>query len=146
MLAERHPELIVAEPTGRYALRTPLVLDCSILASALFAEANRDVASETIAGHDLYAPALLDFEIASVALKKWRLGLHDIVEQAMTEFDKLFIERCYVDPRQQLRVALDYNLSGYDAAYLCVAMELRAPLATFDARLGTVAKAVLSGS
>lgn len=146
MLAEGHPELIIAEPAGRYAIRTPLVLDCSILASALFAESAREVASATIAGHDLYAPALLDFELISVALKKWRLGLHDIVEQALAEYDNLFIERCDVDPRQQMRVALDYDLSGYDAAYLCVAMELRAPLVTFDAKLGAAAKAILSGS
>ena len=41
-------------------------------------------------------------------------------------------------------LAIRYQLSAYDAAYLWLAAELKAPLATFDAQLATAALAHLS--
>jgi len=37
-------------------------------------------------------------------------------------------------------LAMQYNLSAYDAAYLWLAAELKCPLATFDDKLATAAK------
>ena len=45
----------------------------------------------------------------------------------------------------QWALALEYELTGYDAAYLWLAAELRAPLMTFDTRLGSAARRHLSG-
>ena len=42
------------------------------------------------------------------------------------------------------RLAQRYRLSAYDAAYLWLAEQLKAPLATFDRRLGEAAKQHLS--
>ena len=48
------------------------------------------------------------------------------------------------DQHEQFELALRYDLSGYDAAYLWLAAELKAPLATFDKKLAA-AHAHLSG-
>jgi predicted nucleic acid-binding protein len=115
MGAERLAPLIIAEVRGRYAPRPPLVVDCSVVAAVLFDEPNRDVASQALAGKELFAPDLLADEFASVAVKKSRRGLQELV-------------------------------SPYDAAYLWLAAELGAPLATFDERLGGAARELLGSA
>ena len=44
----------------------------------------------------------------------------------------------------QYQLAQRYNLSAYDAAYLWLAAELKAPLATFDLKLANAARAHLA--
>ncbi len=46
-------------------------------------------------------------------------------------------------PIGQFNIATRYGLSGYDAAYLWLAAEMRVPLLTFDAKLAIAAKAYL---
>ena len=45
----------------------------------------------------------------------------------------------------QYALAQRYGLSAYDAAYLWVAGSLKAPLATFDAKLAEAAQLYLAG-
>jgi predicted nucleic acid-binding protein len=143
MRAERMPALIVAEASGRYAARAPLIADCSVLAAVLFDEPNRDVALQALAGKDLFAPELIADEIVSVAIQKSRHGLDDVVRQALIDFTELELTRCRTDLHAQWRLALKFELSAYDAAYLWLAAELGAPLATFDERLGGAARQLL---
>ena len=137
------PALIVAEARGRYAARAPLVADCSVLAAVLFDEPNREVAAQALAGKDLFAPELIADELVSVALKKSRHGLDEVVTQALVDFAQLELTRCRTNVHAQWRLALKYDLSAYDAAYLWLAAELGAPLATFDERLGGAARRLL---
>jgi len=146
MRGEGLPELIVAEAHGRHAGRPPLVVDCSVVAAVLFDEANREAAAHALAGKDLYAPELIADEIVSVAVKKSRNGLEDVARQALGDFAELELTRCRPDIHAQWRLAVKYDLSGYDAAYLWLAAELRAPLVTFDERLGNAARQLLGGS
>jgi predicted nucleic acid-binding protein len=143
MRAERASALIVAEPRARYAARAPLVVDCSVVAAVLFDEPSRDAAAQALAGKDLFAPELLADELVSVAVKKTRHGLEAVVRQALVDFTELELTRCRCDVHAQWRLALQYDLSAYDAAYLWLAAELGAPLATFDERLGGAARTLL---
>jgi predicted nucleic acid-binding protein len=145
MRAERASALIVAEPRARYAPRAPLVADCSVIAAVLFDEVNRDAAVEALTGKELFAPELLADELVSVAVKKAEHGLETVVRQALVDFAELELTRCRCDVHGQWRLALAYDLSAYDAAYLWLAAELGAPLATFDDRLGNAARALLGG-
>jgi len=145
MPAERASALIVAEPSPRYAARSPLVVDCSVVAAVLFDEPQRDAAVQALAGRDLFAPELLADELVSVAVKKSRHGLEAVVRHALVDFAELELTRCRCDVLAQWRLALEYDLSAYDAAYLWLAAEIGAPLATFDERLGGAARALLAG-
>lgn len=132
--------IYVAEPPPRYQALTPVVADSSAVCALLFEEAERDLARQRLAGHELHAPALLDFEFASVALKKQRQGWPaDVIASALLAYraQPLVLHRVAMDG--QCALAQQYELSAYDAAYLWLAAELRVPLVTFDRRLGEAA-------
>jgi predicted nucleic acid-binding protein len=121
------------------------VVDCSVVTAVLFDESNRDAAVVALSGKDLFAPELLADEFVSVAVKKSRYDPSSVVQQALTDFADLELTRCRCDMRAQWRLACEYELSAYDAAYLWLAVELGAPLATFDERLGAAARVLLGG-
>lgn len=144
-MSAKAPTLYVAEPPTTYLLRPPLVVDCSVLSAALFEETARDQAIDMMAGKKLYAPHLLDFELVSVALKKGRQGWPAaIITSALADYVAQDIEFHRTDAPTQHELALRYKLSGYDAAYLWLAAELKAPLATFDKKLAAAAKTHLA--
>ncbi len=132
--------LIVAEPPLRYALRQPLVVDCSLIAATLFQETERDKAEARLKGYELHAPTLLDFEIANVAVRKLRQGRGDVAEAGLARYSGLAIILHGANLLSVLALAERYALSGYDATYLWLAAALKSPLATFDRKLGEAAE------
>jgi predicted nucleic acid-binding protein len=138
-------QLFIAEPPARYQVRTPLVVDCSTLAGLVFHEAWQAQAAERIAGKALHAPALLPFEMLSVAAKKQKAGRADIAADGLRLFGQMGVELHPVEPAPVLALAMQYQLSTYDAAYLWLAAEMRAPLATFDEKLARAGQAHLEG-
>jgi predicted nucleic acid-binding protein len=142
MRAERTPALIIAEARGRYAARAPLVVDCSVVGAVLFDEPNREAAARALGGKELFAPEVLADELVSVAVRKSHAGFREVAERALTDFAEMELTRCRCNLHEQWRLALEYDLSAYDAAYLWLAAELRAPLATYDKRLGAAANAL----
>ncbi len=139
-------QLIVAEPAGQYAQKPPLVVDCSALAAVLFDEPERDSAALAMAGKALFAPDLLIHEMASVALKKSAAGHTELAQQALADLAALEITRCRVDVVALFELAERTGLTAYDAAYLQLALDMRAPLATFDRKLGKIAAILLTGA
>jgi predicted nucleic acid-binding protein len=132
---------MVAEPPATYLVRPALVVDCSVLSAVLFEESMRDEALQRLAGHTLHAPTLIEHEIASVAMKKLAQGWPaQSVHTALADFVNHAIELHPADVLAQVELAQRYKLSAYDAAYLWLAAELKAPLATFDAKLGKAAQ------
>jgi predicted nucleic acid-binding protein len=136
--------LFVAEPPAHYQIQPPLVVDCSTLAGLIFHEPWHALALDGLRGRALHAPALLPFEIASVAAKKHRAGRADIATDGLLQFVAMAIALHPVDPAAALALALRYSLSTYDAAYLWLAAELKAPLATFDDKLAAAAQVHLA--
>lgn len=119
------------------------MVDCSILAAVLFDEPARDNAAQVLAGKQLFAPWLLDHEMISVGIKKAHGELEEVVRQGLTDLGQLDLIRCATNIEAQWAIAREHNLTAYDAAYLQLAIELGAPLATFDRTLGEVAQQVL---
>ena len=131
---------IVAEPPVAYRVLPPLVADCNMLAAMLFQEAQRDDAEQRIAERQINAPSLLDYELASVALRKARLGASQVAVEGLARYAAMSIRLHSVDIDEVLGLAGRYDLSAHDAAYLWLAADLKAPLATFDRKLGAAAK------
>lgn len=136
--------LHVAEPPAHYLLRPPLVVDCSVMAGAVFEEHWVDEATRRIEGHAATAPFLLQAEMTNVALKKARQGFADLARQGLDTFAALDIKYHPIHAADVLALAQRYQLSAYDASYLWLAAELQCPLATFDDKLATAARAHLS--
>jgi predicted nucleic acid-binding protein len=137
--------LFVAEPPAQYLVLPPLVVDCSVLSSAVFEEESRDDALNLLKGKTLHAPYLLEHELVSVALKKQKLGLtSEAAASALSSQSQLNIALHRTDIEAQHALAVQYKLSAYDAAYLWLAAELKAPLATFDDKLAKAASTHLS--
>jgi predicted nucleic acid-binding protein len=134
--------LFLAEPSGRYTRYPPLVVDCSVVAAVLFDEPEREAAALAMAGKELFAPNLLYHELISVALKKAKAGLRDIARQGLADLADLRLTRCPANSIAQYELARKYKLTAYDAAYVQLAVELGAPLATFDRMLGLAAAAI----
>lgn len=138
--AEPERPLYVAEPPAQYLARPPAVVDCSLLGAVLFDEPESEAALQRLAYRQLFAPSLLDQEVLNLAVTKVRRGLSgERAGLALAAFAELPLERREPDLALQFALALRYGLSGYDAAYLWLAAELRAPLLTFDRRLADAA-------
>ncbi len=143
-MSDTGPTLYMAEPSVSYFVLPPLVVDCSILASLLFEETTQEQAALRIDGKTLHAPKLLQFEMVSVALKKHKAGAPYIARKGLERLVDFKIETHEIDPTATLALTIRYNLSAYDAAYLWLAADIKAPLATFDEKLGRAAQTHLA--
>lgn len=137
------PVLHIAEPPAQYLLRPALVVDCSCLAGLVFGEDWKERAQQILEGRTLHAPHLLHSEIANVAVKKLRRG-ESHAREGLAAAALMEIELHPIDAPAVAALAMQYALSAYDAAYLWLAAELKAPLATFDDKLAAAAKTHLA--
>lgn len=113
------------------------VVDASVLAAWCFREPRASEALGLLRDSDLYAPSLLAYELTSIARRKAMAypESFDVLSEALQTALALPIHWSEVDHEAVLRLALDANLTTYDASYLFLARALSAPLATFDQRL-----------
>ncbi len=113
------------------------VVDASVMAAVAFGEPRADEAARLLSGAEICAPDLLPYELASVALKKIRRypALAREIAAALEAVLSLEISLMSVAASDALALALETNLSVYDAAYLYLARSLGRPLVTFDERL-----------
>lgn len=85
----------------------------------------------------LYAPHLIDVEIAQVLCKLLQLKQVTAIRarEALDDHRDLFIERASQRELLQRIWALRDSLTAYDAAYIALAEALEAPLITCDTKL-----------
>lgn len=117
-----------------------LAVDASAVAAIIFGEPEAVEIAHYLEGESLVAPALIDFELANVALKKIRRYPEQAahISLAVAHAEGLRIERVPVPATAALSLARQTGLSAYDAAYLWVAMSRDAELVTLDHRLARV--------
>jgi predicted nucleic acid-binding protein len=120
---------------------TVKVVNASALAALLFGEPEAAAIAARLEGSDLFAPTLLDYEIASVCLKKLRRDpqRRDAMLAAFALYARMAIEIVEIDHADALRLAEAVGLTIYDAAYLWLARKLVAELVTLDKRLQSAA-------
>jgi predicted nucleic acid-binding protein len=89
----------------------------------------------------LAAPELIHYEVTNVLVRKLGLPVDDALD-AWERLLALEIETYTLAAeqyRESLRLAHDEKVTVYDASYLALARELRAPLVTADRKLGAAA-------
>ena len=113
------------------------VVDASVIAAWCFREPRASEAMGILSGSELHAPLLLAYELTSIARRK----AIAYPEKATTLGEALQmafavpIHWSEVDHPAVLRLALNINLTTYDACYLYLSRKLGVPLATFDQQL-----------
>jgi len=120
------------------------VVDASAVAAVLFDEPEAAPVMAGVTG-SLLAPGLLRYELASVCASKLRNEpkLAKLTLQRYRLLAGLDIQFADPDWDTLPRLARQWDLSAYDAAYLQLALKRKAPLVTLDARLaGAYDKAV----
>lgn len=112
------------------------VVDASAVAAVLFDEPEATPILASVTGA-LLAPRLLRYEVASVCTAKLQRDpkAAKLILQRYRLFSGLDIELVDSDWDALPPLARQWELSAYDAAYLQVALQRKAPLVTLDARL-----------
>jgi predicted nucleic acid-binding protein len=118
------------------------VVDASVIAALAFLESRAEEARDLLGGATLFAPEILPYELASVALKKTKIEPSRHFEFATRLHRALStqVKLVSIAPLELLGLARETNLTIYDAAYLQTALRLGCPLVTFDAKLARQAR------
>lgn len=128
------------------------VLDNSVLCGWFLtsqATTYGDAVAERLQRCDAHAPALLQLECANVLRSACKRGALPITA-AHTIVDQLALLPIQIDttpppPAALLSLALRYDLTSYDAAYLELALRRQLPIATRDGALAKAAWAAGMG-
>lgn len=115
-----------------------IVIDASIVASALGDDgSDGGRARDRLVGERLFAPELVDLEVASVWRRAARSGRLERrrAHQALTDLASLPLDRAPHQPLMGRIWELRENLTPYDAAYVALAEALGTPLLTADQHL-----------
>ena len=118
------------------------VVDASVLAATFFKEERAAEADALLRqANGLAAPPLIYYELTNIARTKARQNPSEqprIARQLQAAL-RLNVTLVEVDFPAVLELALEKNLSAYDASYLFVARQLNAPVLTFDDTLAAAA-------
>ena len=121
-----------------------VVADASALAAVIFNEPGVDLLAKRLERAEIFAPAILQFELANVAWQKMRkdpaVGVA-ILSALRAAMDDGCIGWMDVNPTDVVLVAQATGLTPYDASYLWLAGSLGAELVTLDKRLAAASNA-----
>ena len=117
------------------------VVDASVIAAWIFRESQASEAAAVLKGAEIYAPALLAYELTSIARRKIKDHPESktSIEEALKTALATPIHWIEIDHPGVLTLALKADLSTYDACYLFLARSLGVPLVTFDKKLSSAA-------
>jgi predicted nucleic acid-binding protein len=121
------------------------VVDASVVAAVLFDEPEAAPAVASVTGK-LIAPSLLRYEIANVCVTK---AVRFPTEAAAFDRAHALLGRLDLELREPEwdglpGLARRWHITACDAAYLDLALRLRIPLVTLDARLSAAYDAAIS--
>ena len=119
-----------------------MIVDASVILGAFFPDEEQTEAQALIRDHvigrlQLVAPSLLLYEVTNAVVQARRRGRisDEQVEDILSSFEGLGIALRPVTWQQMLPLALRFDRSAYDAAYLALAEATDQPLVTGDSRM-----------
>ena len=119
-----------------------MIVDASVILSAFFPDEEQAQAQALIREHvirrvELVAPTLLLYEVTNAVVQARRRGrISDKqAEEILSSFEGLGIAMRSVEWGHMLPLALRFDRSAYDAAYLALAEVTGQPLITGDRRM-----------
>ncbi|MGD8794852.1 MAG: type II toxin-antitoxin system VapC family toxin [Anaerolineae bacterium] len=119
-----------------------MIVDASVILSAFFPDEEQAQAQALIRDHvigrvQLMAPNLLIYEVTNAIVQAQRQGRisEEQAEDILSAFEKLSITLRAVTWQQMLPLAVRFDRSAYDAAYLTLAEVTGQPLVTGDRRM-----------
>jgi len=119
-----------------------MIVDASVILSAFFPDEAQDQAQALIRDHvigqvQLAAPTLLLYEVTNAVLQARRTGRisDEQAEGILSAFEGLGIALEPVTWQQMLSLAVRFDRSAYDAAYLALAQMTEQNLVTGDSRM-----------
>lgn len=119
-----------------------MIVDASVILRAFFPDEEQEQAQALIRDHvighvQLEAPDLLLYEVANAVVQARRRGrvTDEQAQGILSSFEGLGIALKPVSWQQMFAIALRFDRSAYDAAYLALAGVGDVPLITGDARL-----------
>ena len=120
------------------------IVDASALGALVFGEPKAEEVVRSLSNGPLVAPPLLWFEVASICLHKIRLypKQEDRILEAFNLGRFLPIEMVEVDHPAVIQLAMETNLTTYDANYLWLTIHLSGELITLDKKLRNAAEAM----
>lgn len=119
-----------------------VVVDASAIGAIMFGEPEAATLRAHLDGETLLAPSLLDYELASLTLKKLRqepgttIAALAVLDAAL----KLPISRVAVPGAEVCLLAARSGLTAYDACYLWLAVTRDVELVTLDEALARAAE------
>lgn len=124
-----------------------VVADASALAAVTFREPGVEAVALRLLGAEVFAPRILQFEMANVAWKRMRrqpgeaLATLTLLQAALGEGSH--IQWMDVNITDVALIAQAAGLTPYDASYLWLAASLGADLVTLDKRLQAASAAAV---
>jgi predicted nucleic acid-binding protein len=117
-----------------------VIVDASVILSAFFpdaAQAQALIRDHVLGRVALAAPTLLPYEVTNAVVQARRRGriTDEQAQNVLAAFEGLEIATKPVTWQQMLPLAVGYDRSAYDAAYLALAEIAGEPLVTGDRRL-----------
>jgi predicted nucleic acid-binding protein len=119
-----------------------MIVDASVILSAFFPDEAQAQAQALVRDHvtgqaELVAPELLVYEVTNAVVQAQRRGRigEEQARGILTAFEGLAIALRPVTWQQMHPLAVRYDRSAYDAAYLALAEMAEHPLVTGDRRL-----------
>lgn len=124
---------------GRHS-PSPVVVDASALGALLFGEPEASAVADQLEGRALFAPTIVRYELAAIALKKIeRQPLsRGSIEAALALFERLDVREVQVPPAELVKGARAREVTAREYAYEWLARTLNAELVRLgaDGRLG----------